>query len=104
MTSWMVLSCTTLNSYEPMRLAGTWEQYSKNAISQLTRITLNSGSCRYFRWPYQATVMKMFEIVRSRIVLMIESHHSVRNTAYLWARAVVAEVFRQLRLQALAVH
>src|SRR5258708_420312 len=33
-------------------------------------ITLNSGAWRYFRWPYQAKVMKMLESVRSRIVVM----------------------------------
>jgi hypothetical protein len=31
----MVLSWTVLNSYDPMRLAGTWKQYSKNAMPQL---------------------------------------------------------------------
>src|SRR5271154_2655869 len=72
MTSWMVLSCTAVNSYEPMRLAGTWKQYSKNAISQLTKMTLNSGVWRYFRWPYQANVMKMFEMVSSSRVVISE--------------------------------
>src|SRR5258708_18540407 len=33
-------------------------------------MTLNSGAWRYFRWPYQANVMKMLERVRSRIVVM----------------------------------
>src|SRR5450755_762198 len=53
-----------------MRLAGTWKQYSAKAMIQLMRITLNSGTSRYFRWPYQAKVMKMLEMVRSRIVIM----------------------------------
>src|SRR6266478_8197188 len=39
-------------------------------MSQLMTMTLNSGACRYFRWPYQAKVMKMLERVRSRIVVM----------------------------------
>src|SRR5580658_3669592 len=53
-----------------MRLAGTWKQYSAKAMSQLMRMTLKSGACRYFRWPYHAKVMKMLERVRSRIVVM----------------------------------
>src|ERR1700719_3108715 len=53
-----------------MRLAGTWKQYSANAVSQLITMTLNSGAWRYFRCPYQAKVMKMLDSVRSRIVVM----------------------------------
>src|ERR1700680_4527993 len=64
----MVLSCAALNSYEPMRLAGTWKQYSKKAMPQLARMTFQSASLRYFRWPYQAKVMKIFEMVSRRIV------------------------------------
>src|ERR1700674_251142 len=64
----MVLSCAALNSYEPMRLAGTWKQYSKKAIPQLMTITFQSATLRNFRWPYHANVMKIFEMVRRRIV------------------------------------
>jgi len=48
MTSWMVFSCAALNSHEPMWFAGTWRQYSKNAMSQLVPVT---GQClgRSFR-------------------------------------------------------
>src|SRR5712671_6599679 len=53
-----------------MRFAGTWKQYSAKAMSQLITMTLNNGAWRYFRWPYQAKVMKMLERVRSRIVVM----------------------------------
>src|SRR6266853_4589953 len=53
-----------------MRFAGTWKQYSAKAMSQLMRMTLNSGAWRYFRCPYHAKVMKMLERVRSRIVVM----------------------------------
>src|ERR1700721_1956343 len=53
-----------------MRLAGTWKQYSAKAMSQLMTMTLNRGTLRYLRWPYQANVMKMLEKVRSRIVVM----------------------------------
>src|SRR6267378_7474688 len=67
-TSWMVLSCAVVNSYEPMRFAGTWKQYSKKAMPQLARITFHSASLRYLRWPYHAKVMKMLEIVSSKMV------------------------------------
>src|SRR5271168_3915277 len=67
----MVLSCAVLNSYEPIRFAGTWKQYSKKAIPQLTRMTFQSAEVRYFKWPYQANVMKMFEMVSRTMVLII---------------------------------
>src|SRR6185369_1344257 len=43
--------------------------YSKKAIPQLTRIVAMSGAFLYLRCPYQATVMKVLEIIRSTIVL-----------------------------------
>src|SRR4029077_4573437 len=67
-TSWMVLSCAVENSYEPMRFAGTWKQYSKKAMPQLARMTFQSASLRYLRWPYQAKVIKIFETVSRTIV------------------------------------
>src|SRR5882757_3665095 len=67
-TSWMVFSCAALNSYDPMRLAGTWKQYSKNAIPQLITITFHSATFRNFKCPYHANVIKIFEMVRRRIV------------------------------------
>src|SRR5260370_31764195 len=51
-----------------MRFAGTWKQYSKKAMPQLTAMTFHSASLRYLRWPYQAKVMKIFEMVSSRMV------------------------------------
>src|SRR5438034_8570661 len=51
-----------------MRFAGTWKQYSRNAIPQLARITFQRPSLRYFKWPYQAKVMKMFEMVSKTMV------------------------------------
>src|SRR5580704_16508407 len=39
-------------------------------------IAARSGALRYFRWPYQANVIKMFEQIRSRTVFMaLESYH-----------------------------
>src|SRR6266481_3950480 len=64
----MVFSCAALNSYEPMRLAGTWKQYSKKAMPQLMTITFHNATLRNFKWPYHANVMKIFEMVRRRIV------------------------------------
>ena len=58
----------------PMRLAGTWQQYSKKAIAQLKAMTPMSGQwlltpvCCSFRCPYHASVMKMLLSTRSRIV------------------------------------
>src|SRR5580704_4843722 len=74
-----------------MRLAGTWKQYSKKAIIQLMTITLNSGADLYFRWPYQANVMKMLEQVRSRIVLMRNMLPELRDCCW------KARFFRGLR-------
>src|SRR5271168_3631306 len=37
-------------------------------MPQLARITFHNASLRYFKWPYQAKVMKIFEIVSSRMV------------------------------------
>ena len=57
MISWIVLSWTTEYTALPIRLAGTISRYSKKAMPQLTRITVSSGACLYFRCPYQAKVM-----------------------------------------------
>jgi hypothetical protein len=51
-------------------LAGTWKQYSSEAIIQLKKITLGRGVLRYLRWPYQAKVMKILEMVNSTIVVI----------------------------------
>jgi hypothetical protein len=52
----------------PRRLAGTWRQYSKNAIPQLAKMTVRIGWSLNLRWPYQAAVMNTFDAVSSRIV------------------------------------
>src|SRR4029077_876599 len=90
-TSWMVLSCAVENSYEPMRFAGTWKQYSKKAMPQLARMTFHSASLRYLRWPYQANVMKMFEMVSSKIVRTITSDASLCRSCDAALRATVAD-------------
>ena len=64
----MTLSWTGEKRSAPMRLAGTWKQYSKKAMPQLTRMTFHSASWRNFRWPYQAKVMKMLEKMRRMTV------------------------------------
>ena len=40
-------------------------------MPQLMTMTLNRGACRYFKWPYQAKVIKMFEMVSRTIVVMV---------------------------------
>src|SRR5215510_6831424 len=62
-----------------MRLAGTWKQYSMEAIIQLTRIAFQSGDFRNLRCPYHAKVIKMFEIVR-RITVRIAQHLTVKRS------------------------
>ena len=69
-------SCMTFNchrlkgppfSTKPIRLAGTWQQYSNRAIPQLNRITKGSDNFENhealcsFRWLYHARVMNMLE-------------------------------------------
>jgi hypothetical protein len=51
-------------------LAGTWKQYSKKAISQLIKMASHNGEFLYFKWPYQAMVIKIFEIVNKMMVVM----------------------------------
>src|SRR5690242_13367598 len=80
-----------------MRLAGTWKQYSAKAISQLTRITLKRGAWRYFKCPYQAKVMKILEMVRSNIVVMLLCCHGFgdlreRVGRLAWYRACTANI------------
>jgi hypothetical protein len=49
-------------------LAGTWKQYSKNAIPQLTIIARIRGELRYFKCPYHANVIKILDKVNKKIV------------------------------------
>jgi hypothetical protein len=63
-----------------MRLAGTWKQYSKNAIAQLAAIRRGSGALRYFKCPYQAKVMKILEIVSRTMVVIGEQFRSGAQT------------------------
>src|SRR5579862_9280657 len=51
-----------------MRLPGTCSRYSKNAIPQLSSAATYQGrSARFFRWAYQAKVMKMLEAPSSSV-------------------------------------
>lgn len=77
-TSCITFSCISENGppcrFEPMRLAGTWKQYSKSAMSQLIMIMPNMPhfgsilSAPNFRWPYQAIVMNAFDTTSSIMV------------------------------------
>src|ERR1700716_2832200 len=57
----MFLSCAAEYPALPQRLAGTASQYSNNAMPQLTMMASGSQLSLYFRWPYQANVMKTLE-------------------------------------------
>src|SRR5690606_41147438 len=58
-------------SCAPNRLAGTIKQYSKKAIPQLMRITFQRAVSWCFKCPYQAKVIKVFEI-NSKIMVRIQ--------------------------------
>src|SRR5688500_4068441 len=68
----MIFNCDPVNpSLWPMRLAGTWKQYSKNAMPQLRNTTIQSGAAfsrSEAMCPYQAKVMKTFETISSSAV------------------------------------
>jgi len=77
-TSWITFSWTSVKEPPlltyPIRLAGTWKQYSKNAIPQLIRITANKPRflseliSLNFRWPYHAKVINVFDSIKSPMV------------------------------------
>src|SRR5437667_4892258 len=87
MHSCITLSCMSVKRDEPMRLAGTWNRYSKKARAQLAAIAIQSGACLTFRCPYHASVMKIFEMM-SKIAVII---------------FILAVVPRAVRLRALFV-
>jgi hypothetical protein len=59
---------------KPIRFAGTWKEYSNNAIPQLIKIIatrlkfLNQFIWPNFRCPYQAKVIKVLDTMRSKTV------------------------------------
>ena len=74
----MIFNCISENGppfpAKPIRVAGTWAQYSKKAMNQERVITpirgqwlITLASCN-FRCPYQAKVMKILEVISSPIV------------------------------------
>ena len=68
----------------PMRLAGTWRQYSKKAMRPTDEDDLPECDLLYLRWPYQAKVIKMFDPMSRRIVHMQQPP----NTSYLPVRCI----------------
>ena len=80
-TSWITLSCISEKGpplmLDPMRLAGTCKQYSKNAIPHENRITNNIGHpseiciCCSLRCPYHAKVIQMLDPISKRMVQTI---------------------------------
>lgn len=68
-TSCNILSCASERSVNPIRFAGTWNIYSSRAMPQLKKAAIYQGlSLRFFRWAYQAKVIKIFDIANSRTV------------------------------------
>lgn len=77
-TSWITLSCQRLKgppfSVNPIRLAGTWKQYSNKAMPQLIKIMASKPRfcpqliCLNFKCPYHANVIKVFDITKSPMV------------------------------------
>lgn len=63
----MVLSWAIERVLLPIRFAGTWRQYSKNAIPQLTMIANSKFELVNFRCPYQANVIKTLAISNKNI-------------------------------------
>lgn len=77
-TSWITFNCIREKGppfpSKPIRLAGTWKQYSKNAIPQLisTMAAIPRVSNHFislsFKWPYQAKVIKVFDSINNPMV------------------------------------
>ena len=75
-TSWITFSCHSVkgppSSALPMRLAGTWKQYSNNAMPQLNSTmatTPKRCNCDLnAMWPYHANVINTLEQMRSAMV------------------------------------
>src|SRR4051794_31688646 len=67
----MIFNCpTVIPPCSPRRFPGTWKQYSKNAIPQLSSTINSSGPClawgNHLRWPYQANVINTLETMSKR--------------------------------------
>jgi hypothetical protein len=52
-------------------IGGYLKTIFEKAMAQLMTMTLNSGTSRYFKCPYQANVMKMLEMVSNTIVVIV---------------------------------
>src|SRR5512143_1828860 len=65
-TSCRILSCASESVVKPIRFAGTWSMYSKNAMPHETTAANHHGrSSSVRRCPYQANVMKRLDNVSS---------------------------------------
>src|SRR4051812_25051625 len=71
--------------------------YSKKATPHETNTTSQSGlSCRYFKWPYQANVMKTFD-TQSRRIVVIALHVANGPAARLAESSWLHPITRSLR-------
>ena len=80
-TSWINFNCHILNgpplSSDPILLAGTIKLYSNKAIPQLIKMVVTNPA--FFKnetslnrkWPYHAMVIKVFEAIKSKIVIKL---------------------------------
>lgn len=61
-TSCMIFNCASENCVAPIRLAGTCNRYSNNAMPHEINAAIHHGLLvKFFKWPYHAKVMKMFD-------------------------------------------
>ena len=68
-TSCTTFNCARLNVVCPIRLAGTWSMYSKNAIPQLNNAAMyHFRSFQFRKWAYHAKVMNVFEQINNTTV------------------------------------
>ena len=80
-TSWMTFSWTSVKgpplSINPILFAGTWQQYSKNAMAQLNAITPIKGQllltpdCCNFKCPYHANVTKTLLHINNKMLYIV---------------------------------
>ena len=62
-----------------MRLVGTCKTYSKKAMPQLNNITkINGLLLKFFKWPYQANVMKRLEKNKKIMVRNTDGYDSLK--------------------------
>lgn len=100
--SWITFNCMSEKGppspWKPIRLAGTWQQYSKKAMHHEKTMTPISGqwllmcACCSFRWPYQANVIKT--LLHSSNAMVDNPRYTV-FTVYLLFVALLASLMTE---------